>query len=59
MTVAELITILSTMPRHLPVEVNDNLGGQILYIDCVDHFDSDEISVDDGDYPVVMIQVNT
>ena len=52
MTVAELIAILQTMPQDLPIEINDNEGGQIIYIDSVDSFPEDE------DYPVVMIQAN-
>ena len=52
MTVAELIEILKTMPQDLPIEINDNMGGQIIYIDSVDSFPDDE------DYPVVMIQAN-
>jgi hypothetical protein len=52
MTVAELIAILQTMPQDVAVEINDNLGGQIIYIDSVDSFPEDE------DYPLVMIQAN-
>jgi hypothetical protein len=60
MTVAELIEILKTMPQNLPIEINDNMGGQIIYIDSVDHFDctDERFSPEDGDYPVVMIQAN-
>jgi hypothetical protein len=60
MTVAELIEILKTMPQDLPIEINDNMGGQIIYIDSVDHFDctDERFSPEDGDYPVVMIQAN-
>jgi hypothetical protein len=54
MTVAELIEILKTMPQNLPIEINDNMGGQIIYIDSVDHFDLEG----EDDYPVVMIQAN-
>ena len=54
MTVAELIAILQTMPQDLPIEINDNEGGQIIYIDSVDHFDLEG----EDDYPVVMIQAN-
>lgn len=52
MTVAELIEILNSMPQDLPIEINDNLSEQIIYIDSVDAFPDDE------DYPVVMIQAN-
>ena len=61
MTVAELITILQPMPQDLPIEINDNMGGQIIYIDCVQHFGPDDIDAEaaaDGDYPVVIIQAN-
>jgi hypothetical protein len=60
MTVAQLIEILKTMPQDLPIEINDNEGGQIIYIDSVDHFDctDERFSPEDGDYPVVMIQAN-
>ena len=60
MTVAELIEILMTMPQDLPIEINDNMGGQIIYIDSVDYFDAtdERFSSEDGDYPVVMIQAN-
>jgi hypothetical protein len=54
MTVSELIEILKTMPQNLPIEINDNMGGQIIYIDSVDHFDLEG----EDDYPVVMIQAN-
>ncbi len=54
MTVAELIAILQTMPQDLPVEINDNMGGQIIYIDSVEEFDLDG----EDDYPVVIIQAN-
>ena len=54
MKVSELIKILQDMPQDLPVEINNNLGGEITYVDQVDLF-----TVDDGlDYPVVMIQTN-
>lgn len=52
MTVQELINILQKMPQHIEVEVNDNLGGGIYFIDCVDHFPDDE------DGACVIIQVN-
>lgn len=55
MTVAELIEILKTMPQDLPIEINDNMGGQIIYIDSVDLFDE---PMHEDDYPVVMIQAN-
>jgi hypothetical protein len=55
MTVAELIEILKTMPQDLPIEINDNMGGQIIYIDSVDLFDEPHY---EDDYPVVMIQAN-
>jgi hypothetical protein len=55
MTVAELIEILKTMPQDLPIEINDNMGGQIIYIDSVDLFDE---PMYEDDYPVVMIQAN-
>lgn len=54
MTVAELIEILKAMPQDLPIEINDNMNGQIIYIDSVELFD---LSCGD-DYPVVMIQAN-
>ena len=55
MTVAELIEILKTMPQDLPIEINDNMNGQIIYIDSVDLFDEPDY---EDDYPVVMIQAN-
>lgn len=58
MTVAELIEILTHMPQDLPVEINDNQSGHIIHIDCVDLFDGEVLSVEDGDYPVVMIQAD-
>lgn len=57
MLVRELIDILKTYPQETPVEVNDNYGGQIHFIDCVDFFSQAELKYED-DYPVVMIQVN-
>ena len=54
MTVAELIAVLQTMPQDYPIEINDNMGGQIIYIDSVDQFDLEG----EEDYPVVMIQAN-
>ena len=57
MTVAELIAILQTMPQDLPIEINDNMGGQIIYIDSVDLFDEIDPEFPE-DYPVVMIQAN-
>jgi hypothetical protein len=58
MTVAELIAILQTMPQDLPVEINDNEGGEILQIDSVDHFGWHDLEPGSGDQPVVMIQAN-
>jgi hypothetical protein len=43
------------MPQDLPIEINDNMGGQIIYIDSVDLFDE---PMYEDDYPVVMIQAN-
>jgi hypothetical protein len=57
MNVSELIEILKTMPQDLPIEINDNMGGQIIYIDSVDLFDEVDPEFPD-DYPVVMIQAN-
>ena len=55
MTVAELITILQTMPPDLEVEVNND-GREIYAIEQVDHFSAEEL---DGEFePSVMIQVN-
>lgn len=58
MIVSELISILKKMPQDLPIEINDNMGGQIIYIDSVDYFGPDDIDMSDDDYPVVMIQAN-
>ena len=58
MTVAELIEVLKSMPQDLPIEINDNMGGQIIYIDSVELFEGEDLDVEDGDYPVVMIQAN-
>ena len=62
-TVAQLIAKLQTMPQDLPVEINDNGNGAIydLSEDDVDLFEADNIALDleDGDYPVVVLQVNT
>ena len=55
MTVAELIEILKAMPQDMPIEINDNMNGQIIYIDSVELFDE---PMDEDDYPVVMIQAN-
>jgi hypothetical protein len=57
MTVAELIEILKTMPQDLPIEINDNMNGQIIYIDGVDLIDEPDPAFPE-DYPVVMIQAN-
>lgn len=61
-TVAQLIAKLQTMPQDLPVEINDNGNGAIydLSEDDVDLFEADNIALDleDGDYPVVVLQVN-
>ena len=59
MTVAELAKILKSMPQNAIIEVNDNAGGQIHFIDRVEFFDADTIENGNEDYPVVMIQVNT
>jgi hypothetical protein len=56
MTVAELIAILQTMPQDLPIEVNDNNGGQIYPIEQVDCFT--ELDIEPDDYPTVVLQVN-
>lgn len=53
MTVAELISILQTMPQDVQVEVNDNYGGEIFVIEQVDHFEATE-----EDDEIVIIQVN-
>lgn len=62
-TVAQLIAKLQTMPQDLPVEINDNGNGAIYDFceDDVDLFEADNIALDleDGDYPVVVLQVNT
>ena len=58
MTVSELIELLKQVPQDLPIEINDNMGGQIIHIDGVDLFDGDDLDVEDGDYPVVIIQAN-
>ena len=55
MTVAELITILQTMPQDLEVEVNND-GREIFAIEQVDYFSEEEL---DGEFePSVMIQIN-
>lgn len=58
MTVSELIVILQSMPQDLPVEINDNINGQITYIDAVDHFSWHDLEPGSGDQPCVMIQTN-
>jgi hypothetical protein len=60
MTVAELIEILKTMPQDYPVEINDNMNGQMIYIDSVDCFRPEDIDPEftDEDYPSVVIQAN-
>lgn len=56
MTVAELITILQTMPQDLPVSINDEENG-IFYkdIDNVFQYDGD---VEYGDRACVTLVVN-
>lgn len=54
-TVGQLIDELSKYDRNLPVEVNDNIGGTIHFIEAVDHFA--EEPCEDG-YELVMLQVN-
>jgi len=60
MIVSELIELLKKMPQDLPVEINDNLAGQISYIDSVYHFylGDGRLSAEDGDYDVVILQTN-
>ena len=57
MTVAELITVLQTMPQDAPVAVNDNHGG-IWHptVEGVDHFAEDWW---EDEPEVVVLQVNT
>ena len=53
MKVSELITLLQALPKNAIVQVNDNMGGEIYDIECVDHFDADEY-----DPESVVLQVN-
>ena len=59
-TVAQLIAKLQTLPQDLPVEINDNGGGNVFPVERVDLFDDMDVELceDDGDYPVVILQVN-
>ena len=58
-TVAQLIAKLQALPQNLPVEINDNNGGEVYKIDSVDLFDEGDIALEDDDYAVVILQVNT
>lgn len=56
MKVKALRELLFTMPDEADVEVNDNRGGQMYFIDQVDYFGPGEIML--GETETVVIQVN-
>ena len=58
MTVAELIAKLQTLPQDLPVEINDNGNGEVYQLEGVILFNEAALCEEDGDYPVVILQVN-
>lgn len=58
MTVSELIAILQTMPKNLPVKINDNRGGEIYSLEDVDCFTAADFEPEDNAEPCVLLQVN-